>query len=158
MVLSTPDETQHRKPCTLCSTPRDVLIRCQIDDSGKWHLVCPGKCWTDVSGGVVDGDANHPYYRYGGAWKNKFAGVSAKKPKKGKGKGKGKGGSDAIREWVPDDQRYTTNDKVVWEGRAWVCRKSHFSREDETPDKAVGLWKEADEDVSHDPTGEEHTA
>lgn len=24
--------------------------------------VC-GRCWKDVSGGVVDGDADHPYYR-----------------------------------------------------------------------------------------------
>ena len=28
-------------------------------------MVC-GKCWHVVSGGVVDGDAQHPHYRYGG--------------------------------------------------------------------------------------------
>lgn len=73
----------HRKPCTLCATPRDVLVRCQIDDTGKWHFVCPGKCWKEVSGGVVDGDKSeaHRWYRYGGMWKNKHEAVSAKKPK-----------------------------------------------------------------------------
>ncbi|KAK5700873.1 hypothetical protein LTR97_005390 [Elasticomyces elasticus] len=64
----------YRKPCTLCKTPRDVLIRCQIDESG-------------VSGGVVDGDGapEHKWYRYGGMWKNKHEAVSAKKPKAKKG-------------------------------------------------------------------------
>ena len=76
----------HRKPCSICSTPRDVLIRCQIDESGEWHFVCPGMCWKDVSGGVIDGDAQHEHYRYGGMWKNKHAGVSAKIPRKLKGK------------------------------------------------------------------------
>lgn len=32
-----------------------------------------GKCWNDVSGGVVDGDSSHPFYRYGGLWKNRRA-------------------------------------------------------------------------------------
>ena len=31
-----------------------------------------------MSGGMVDGDRHHPNYRYGGMWKNKHAGVSAK--------------------------------------------------------------------------------
>lgn len=38
----------------------------------KKGMVC-GKCWNDVSGGVVDGDNAHPYYRYGGLWKNRRA-------------------------------------------------------------------------------------
>ncbi|KAI7212734.1 hypothetical protein KC333_g6960 [Hortaea werneckii] len=73
----------HRKPCTLCKEKRDVLIRCQIDSTGAWHMVCPGKCWRDVSGGMVDGDQteDHKYYRYGGMWKNKHEAVSAKMPK-----------------------------------------------------------------------------
>ena len=77
-------EKDHRKPCTLCETPRDVLVRCQIDDTGKWHFVCPGACWKRVSGGVVDGDKceEHKHYRYGGMWKNKHEAVSAKIPKK----------------------------------------------------------------------------
>lgn len=34
--------------------------------------------------GLVDGDSEHPYYKYGGMWKNKHAGVSAKKTNKSK--------------------------------------------------------------------------
>ncbi|KAH9845866.1 Mediator of RNA polymerase II transcription subunit 14 [Teratosphaeria destructans] len=73
----------HRKPCTLCQTPRDVLVRCQIDETSKWHMVCPGSCWKQVSGGVVDGDKaeEHRSYKYGGMWKNKHEAVSAKMPK-----------------------------------------------------------------------------
>ena len=75
----------YRKACDLCYTPNDVLVRCQIEKTGAWHFVCTKKCWKDVSGGVVDGDSDHPHYKYGGMWKNKHAGVSAKKPKpKGK--------------------------------------------------------------------------
>lgn len=90
----------HRKPCTLCAQPRDVLIRCQIDDSWKWHFVCPGTCWKRVSGGVVDGDQSeeHKWYRYGGMWKNKHEAVSAKKPKgvgvPGKREGEGEYGDE----------------------------------------------------------------
>ena len=29
------------------------------------------RCWNNVSGGVPDGDAKHPDYRYGGLWKAK---------------------------------------------------------------------------------------
>lgn len=116
----------YRKPCTLCATPRDVLVRCQIDrpvssspgsdesrpdgedessnpapgglKPGAWHFVCPGACWKRVSGGVIDGDLKEGRegYRYGGMWKNKHAGVSAKVPKRLKGKmvrgAEGKGG------------------------------------------------------------------
>lgn len=96
----------YRKPCTLCHKPRDVLVRCQIDESitidpvanedntppalkpGAWHFVCPGSCWKRVSGGVIDGDLKEGRegYRYGGMWKNKHAGVSAKVPRRLKGK------------------------------------------------------------------------
>eukprot|EP00471_Norrisiella_sphaerica_P006436 CAMPEP_0184488530 /NCGR_PEP_ID=MMETSP0113_2-20130426/12349_1 /TAXON_ID=91329 /ORGANISM="Norrisiella sphaerica, Strain BC52" /LENGTH=128 /DNA_ID=CAMNT_0026871377 /DNA_START=125 /DNA_END=511 /DNA_ORIENTATION=+ len=58
------------KKCTLCTRNVKLLIRCQIDTSRKWNMVC-GKCWNKVSGGVVDGDAAHPNYRYGGIWKSK---------------------------------------------------------------------------------------
>jgi hypothetical protein len=58
-----------RKPCDLCLKPQDLLIRCQIDARKKWHMVC-GRCWKSVSGGVVDGDEQHPHYTYGGLWKN----------------------------------------------------------------------------------------
>ena len=69
------------KLCTLCHQPRNVLVRCQIDDTNQWHFVCTGACWQNVSGGVEDGDKEHPHYRYGGMWKNKHEAVSAKKPK-----------------------------------------------------------------------------
>jgi len=67
-----------QKPCDLCPRMVDMLIRCQCDESQKWHMVC-GKCWKNVSGGVPDGDADHPYYRYGGLWRNRFA-MDGKKP------------------------------------------------------------------------------
>jgi len=35
-------------------------------------MMC-GKCWKGASGGVPDGDAAHPHYRYGGLWKNRRA-------------------------------------------------------------------------------------
>jgi hypothetical protein len=69
----------HSKPCTLCQRRRDVLIRCQIDETKKWHFVCTGKCWKEVSGGKTDAHGGgHPLYRYGGMWKNKHDAVSAK--------------------------------------------------------------------------------
>jgi len=61
-----------QKPCDLCDRGRDLLIRCQIDETKSWKMVC-GKCWKDVSGGVVDGDKSHPHYTYGGLWKNRNA-------------------------------------------------------------------------------------
>lgn len=57
------------KPCTMCGTARSVLVRCQIDDTGKWHFVCPGKCWHSVSGGIEDAkghESEFPHYKYGG--------------------------------------------------------------------------------------------
>jgi len=63
------DPTAGNKPCHLCDKSVDLLIRCQVDASLEWKMVC--KCWHSVSGGVVDGDAAHPYYRYGGLWKNR---------------------------------------------------------------------------------------
>jgi len=68
MAKSETTERDYRKPCTLCSKPRDVLVRCQIDETGTWHFVCPGSCWKKVSGGVIDGDhdTGHEQYRYGG--------------------------------------------------------------------------------------------
>ena len=59
-----------QKSCDLCSRGVDLLIRCQIDESRAWKMVC-GKCWNGVSGGVPDGDAQHPHYRYGGLWKKR---------------------------------------------------------------------------------------
>lgn len=63
-----PDHGQ--KPCGVCTKSSDLLIRCTIDATEEWKMVC-GTCWRSVSGGVVDGDADHPHYRYGGLWKNR---------------------------------------------------------------------------------------
>ncbi|MEW5302153.1 MAG: hypothetical protein WDW36_004961 [Sanguina aurantia] len=56
------------KECDLCSTERDILFRCTVDESQAWKMVCK-RCWPGVSGGVSDGDAAHPHYKYGGTWK-----------------------------------------------------------------------------------------
>eukprot|EP00977_Amphora_coffeiformis_P024939 scaffold17685_cov169-Amphora_coffeaeformis.AAC.3 len=64
------DPSVGQKSCDVCGKSVDLLIRCTIDASGDWKMVC-GKCWHTVSGGVVDGSPNHPHYRYGGLWKNR---------------------------------------------------------------------------------------
>ena len=64
------DPSVGQKTCDVCGKSVDLLIRCTIDASGDWKMVC-GKCWHTVSGGVVDGSPNHPHYRYGGLWKNR---------------------------------------------------------------------------------------
>lgn len=64
------DASIGQRPCYICKNSVDFLIRCRVDASQDWKMVC-NKCWPCVSGGVTDGDANHPYYRYGGVWKNK---------------------------------------------------------------------------------------
>ncbi|KAL1797825.1 hypothetical protein ACET3X_004431 [Alternaria dauci] len=66
---------------------QEGLISELIDESQKWHFVCPGTCWKSVSGGIEDAKGmqdEYPYYRYGGMWKDRSADgpVSAKKPKK----------------------------------------------------------------------------
>lgn len=67
-----------RKPCDLCSNEVDLLIRCTIDETQKYKMVC-GRCWPGVSGGVPDGIAQtHPHYRYGGLWKNRNADLKKK--------------------------------------------------------------------------------
>lgn len=68
------DPTAGQKCCDMCDKSVDLLIRCTYDESGEWKMVC-GVCWKKASGGVVDGDAQHPYYRYGGLWKNRRRGV-----------------------------------------------------------------------------------
>ena len=58
-------------PCSQCGRSVDLLVRCQHAGSDeKWTMLC-GKCWKKASGGVADGDAEHPQYRYGGLWKNR---------------------------------------------------------------------------------------
>ena len=64
------------KPCDLCSKHVDFLIRCRVDSTKQWKMAC-GRCWKRASGGVPDGDAEHPHYRYGGLWKNSRANSDA---------------------------------------------------------------------------------
>ena len=64
------DETTGQKRCDVCDASVNLLVRCRIDTTKKWRMVC-GRCWKDVSGGVPDGDASHPNYQYGGLWKNR---------------------------------------------------------------------------------------
>lgn len=64
------DKSAGQKQCDMCSKSVDLLIRCQYDESLQWKMIC-GACWNVASGGVVDGDVNHPYYKYGGLWKNR---------------------------------------------------------------------------------------
>jgi len=64
------DKSAGQKECDVCGASVDLLIRCTIDESLDFKMVC-GKCWPKVSGGVVDGDSNHPHYKYGGLWKNR---------------------------------------------------------------------------------------
>lgn len=82
---------------------------------------------------MVDGP-DKPYYVYGGMWKNKHAGVSAKKPKRKKGV--------LIEDWNASNTKYVTNDKVRYNERIWVCRKSHQSCETDHPGVGYASWKE----------------
>ena len=130
----------HRKPCSLCSRPKDVLVRCQIDETLQWNFVCPGRCWRSVSGGEIDGP-DHPFYRYGGMWKNKHSDtmVSAKKRKTKKI-------SEIIRPWNADNTEYVHNDKIKFNDKMWICRRSHFSN-DQTPPTAYRYWKQLDDTI-----------
>ena len=66
------ETTDGQKQCGGCNKSVDLLVRCQTDETRAWRMLC-GKCWSDASGGVADGDAQHPHYRYGGLWKNRRA-------------------------------------------------------------------------------------
>lgn len=67
------DPTAGQKTCDMCDKSVNLLIRCMYEPGQMdWKMVC-GKCWKIASGGVVDGDKNHPHYRYGGLWKNRRA-------------------------------------------------------------------------------------
>ena len=126
----------YRKPCSLCEKPRDVLVRCRIDDTMQWNFVCPGSCWREVSGGVADGTEDKPNYVYGGMWKNKHAGISARKPKKK--------GSATLKDWSESQSDYIQNDRVKHEGKLWICRRSHKSSGKTAPSSlSYRYWNEA---------------
>lgn len=56
------DEFLGRKQCTVCSRSVDLLVRCQMDATRQYHMLC-GRCWAKASGGRVDGTPETPYYR-----------------------------------------------------------------------------------------------
>jgi len=65
------DPSAGQKQCDMCGKSVNLLIRCMYEEGQTdWKMVC-GSCWNVCSGGVVDGDKNHPHYRYGGLWKNR---------------------------------------------------------------------------------------
>lgn len=74
--------------------------------------------------------------RYGGMWKNKHKGVSAKKPKH-----KSRMPPKA---WVAETMSYVNNDRVTYDNKLWICRRSHHSDEKKTPENAYRYWKEVD--------------
>ncbi|KJX98756.1 hypothetical protein TI39_contig392g00025 [Zymoseptoria brevis] len=176
MATTTPNS--HNKPCTLCGVPRPVLVRCKIDETAKWHMVCPGKCWISVSGGQEDArghEAEHPFYKYGGMWKNKHADgpVSAKKPakvkrrqkegrsgKKGEGGGPGEGGDgDAESDDGHDGVSETSERAVSAKKPAKVKRRQKEGRNGKKRDgdgqsRGQGGDGDAESDDGHDDVGE----
>ena len=67
------DPKAGQKECDMCSKSVNLLVRCMHKEGqADWEMVC-GKCWNVASGGVADGDTEHPHYRYGGLWKNRRA-------------------------------------------------------------------------------------
>lgn len=136
----------YRKACDLCQKPRDVLVRCRIDETLQWHFVCTGSCWKDVSGGVIDGTEDKEHYTYGGMWKNRHAGVSAKKPKK---KPKKKH-SAVINDWSEVQAHYVRNDKVTYDSKVWNCRRSHDTTDKTAPGIGYTYWKEDTDQNSND--------
>ena len=138
----------YQKACSLCQKPRDVLLRCRVDETEQWHSICTGKCWKDVSGGVVDGSEDYPFYKYGGVWKNKHAGTSGKKPKRKD--------QASIKDWSEGQSSYITNDKVKHNGKVWICRRSHDTTTKSVPGTGYRFWKEVDStstqhDEDHEP-------
>ena len=80
-----------RKKCGQCAKPEcELLVRCESKNWSGWKLVC-GKCWASASGGVPDGDAAHPGYRYGGLWR--YRKLNGTRSANGASKGKQKSGT-----------------------------------------------------------------
>lgn len=123
----------YRKPCDMCQILKDVLVRCRIDETNQWHFVCTSKCWKKVSGGEIDGTDDKQYV-YGGMWKNKHAGVSAKKPKNKS--------ALIIKDWSENQSQYITNARVKHNGKIWICRRSHDTTGKSIPGTSYRYWKE----------------
>lgn len=141
--------SDYRKPCSICDNPRDVLVRCRIDETLQWNFVCPGSCWRVVSGGVIDGSEDKPHYAYGGMWKNKHAFISAKSKNRNKNNH-----SALMKVWSDCQADYIQNDRVRHEGKVWICRRSHSSDNENAPGLSYRYWKEAPSSASDDqPSG-----
>ena len=110
--------------------------------------MCTGKCWKQVSGGETDGTPDTPYYTYGGMWKNKVAGVSAKKPKKRQ---------SVPKEWTASSTRYTTNDRIQYNSQAWICRRSHISTNEKAPGDGYTYWKEDESAINEQIRGSQES-
>lgn len=55
------------KQCDICQNMRDVLVRCTIDETCQYKMVCTRGCWQKISGNTIDGSEDkEDYYRYGG--------------------------------------------------------------------------------------------
>ena len=70
-MIQTTKSEEGNKLCDKCGKSRAMLIRCQIDSGKRWNMICVEGCWRSVSGGVTDGTAEFPHYKYGGVWKNR---------------------------------------------------------------------------------------
>ena len=70
-------------------------------------------------------------------WKNKHAGISARKPKN-----KEKN-SASMKDWSDCQIDYLQNDRVKHEDKVWICRRSHTSDNENAPGLSYRYWKEA---------------
>ena len=65
------NSSKGNKRCDKCGESRSMLVRCQVDETKAWKMICVKGCWKSVSGGVTDGTPEFPHYKYGGVWKNR---------------------------------------------------------------------------------------
>jgi hypothetical protein len=65
------NSSKGNKRCDKCGESRSMLVRCQIDETKAWKMICVKGCWKSVSGGATDGTPEFPHYKYGGVWKNR---------------------------------------------------------------------------------------
>lgn len=49
--------------------------------------------------------------------------------------------NDGPEEWCGARAHYTTNDRIQYSGRTWICRKTHYSQPDKPPHTAQSFWK-----------------
>jgi hypothetical protein len=56
--------TAGQKECDVCGKSFNLLVRCMYNKGQVDREMVCGECRNVASGGVVDGDAGHPHYRY----------------------------------------------------------------------------------------------